>query len=144
MGSWLNHLSKKQAGDYLDGKYDAEEILACLAKGPQSNDDNTVIKHTDTNTPSHDVLGWNEPVDYSAIYSCIGMNSNIYITKTFYDNLTNFAGYGVEDPRADKFIPWSRSVKSANTPAEVKWTEDGMWRRSLGVDLHSLQNGSME
>ena len=35
---WLNHLSKKQAGDYLDGKYDAEEILACLAKGPQSND----------------------------------------------------------------------------------------------------------
>ena len=134
---WLNHLSKKQAGNYLDGKYDAEEILACLAKGPQSNDDNTVIKHTDTNTPSHDVLGWNEPVDYSAIYSCIGMNSNIYITKTFYDNLTNFAGNGVEDPRADKIIPWSRSVKSANTPAEVKWTEDGMWRRSLGVDLQS-------
>lgn len=134
---WLNHLIKKGAGDYKDGKYDAEEILACLEKAHKSNDDNTVIRHTDTNTPSHDVLGWNEPVDYNAIYSCIGMNSNIYITKTFYDNLTNFAGNGVEDPRADKFIPWARSTKSDATPAEIKWSEDGKWRRSLGIDLQT-------
>lgn len=134
---WLNHLVKKDAGDYKEGKYDAEEILACLAKAQQSNDDNTAIKHTDTNTSSHDVLGWNEPVDYSALYSCIGMNSNIYITKTFYDNLTNFGGYGVEDPRADKFIPWARSEKSATTPEEIKWTEDGKWRRSMGIDMQT-------
>lgn len=106
-----------------------QSLFACLEKAHKSNDDNTVIRHTDTNTPSHDVLGWNEPVDYNAIYSCIGMNSNIYITRTFYDNLTNFAGNGVEDPRADKFIPWARSAKSDATPAEIKWSEDGKWRR---------------
>ena len=134
---WLNHLTKKEAGSYLEGKYDAQEILNCLQHAQQSNDDNTLVPHTDTNTLSHDVLGWNEPVDYSALYSCIGMNSNIYMTKCYYDNLTNFAGYGVEDPRADKFIPWIRSTKSANTPAEIKWSDDGLWRRSMGVDLQT-------
>ncbi len=134
---WLNHLVKKAPGSYLDGKYDADEILRCLANAQQSNADNTLVRHTDTNTSSHDVLGWNEPVDYSALYSCIGMNSNIYMTKCYYDNLTNFANNGVEDPRADKYIPWIRSTRSANTPAEIKWSEDGLWRRSMGVDLQT-------
>lgn len=134
---WLNHLIKKEAGSYKEGKYDAPEILNCLAKAQQSNADNTLVRHTDTNTPSHDVLGWNEPVDYSALYSCIGMNSNYYITKCYYDNLTNFDGKNVEDPRADKFIPWARSEKGATTPADIKWSDDGMWRRSMGVDLQT-------
>ena len=134
---WLNHLVKKEAGNYKDGKYDAPEILNCLAKAQQSNADNTAIKHTDTNTPSHDVLGWNEPIDYSALYSCIGMNSNIYITKCYYDNLTNFDGKGIEDPRADKFIPWTRSMKGPETPIDIKWSDDGLWRRSMGVDMQT-------
>lgn len=134
---WLNHLSKKEPGSYKEGKYDEAEILACLEKAQQSNADNTVIRHTDTNGNTHDVLGWNETVDYSTVFSCVGMNSNYYITKTYYDNLTNFDNKGIEDPRADKFIPWARSVKSANTPAEIKWTSDGKWRRSMGVDLQT-------
>ena len=134
---WLNHLVKKGAGDYKEGKYDAAEILACLEKAQQSNDDNTVIKHTDTNTSSLDVMGWYEPIDYSALYSCIGMNSNYYITKCYYDNLTNFDNKGIEDPRADKFIPWVRSVKTDDSVEGPKWTEDGKWRRSMGVDLQS-------
>lgn len=63
------------------------------------------------------------------------MNSGYMVTKMLYDNLTNFAGSGVEDPRADKIIPWAWSEKSATTPAEIKW--DGKWRRSLGVDMVS-------
>ena len=133
----LNHMSKKAQGDYKQGMYDPDEILACLDKAMQSNADNTVIRHTDTNGNTHDVLGWNETVDYSTVFSCVGMNSNYYITKTYYDNLTNFGNKGIEDPRADKFIPWVRSTKSANTPAEIKWTSDGKWRRSMGVDLQT-------
>ena len=132
---WLNHMSKKDAGKYTEGKYDADEILRCLDKAMASNADNTLVRHTDTNTPSHDVLGWNEPVDYNPLYSCVGMNSNYYVTKTYTDNLTNFDGKGIEDPRADKFIPWARSEKTATTPEGLKWTEDGKWRRSVGVDL---------
>mgnify|MGYP001154790275 CR=1 FL=1 len=134
---WLNHLSKKQQGSYKEGKYDPDEILRCLDLAQQSNADNTLIRHTDTNGNTHDVQGWNETVDYSAMFSCVGMNSNYYVSKWFCDLLTNFKNYGVEDPRADKFIPWTRSQKSANSPAEIKWSDDGLWRRSLGVDLQS-------
>lgn len=132
---WLNHLSKKEAGSYKDGKYDEQEILRCLDLAMQSNSDNTVIRHTDTNGNTHDVLGWNETVDYNTMFSCVGMNSNFYVTKTYYDNLTNFMGLGVEDPRADRFIPWARSQKSASTPADIKWSADGKWRRSAPVDI---------
>ncbi|MDD2491887.1 MAG: SusD/RagB family nutrient-binding outer membrane lipoprotein [Bacteroidales bacterium] len=126
-------LSKKADGNYLDGKYDAATILDALSKGPQSNADNTIIYHTDDNSTTHDVLGWNEPVDYSPIYSVCGMNAGYMVTDMLYKNLTNFAGSGVEDPRADKIIPWAISEKSDDTPANIKW--DGKWRRSLGVDM---------
>ena len=141
---WLNHLSKKAPGDWKEGKYDQAEILACLDKAMKSNADNTVVYHEDNNSTTHDHEGWDEPVDYSALYSCIGMNNNrMFVSKCFYDNLTNFDNKGIEDPRADKFIPWARSVRSESTPAEVKWSDDGLWRRSLGVDLNSniISNG---
>ena len=63
------------------------------------------------------------------------MNAGYMVTKMLYDNLTNFGGYGVEDPRADHIIPWAYSEKGDNTPAEIKWI--GNWRRSLGVDMAS-------
>lgn len=141
---WLNNLNKKQPGprgSYKEGKYDAEEILACIEKAQKSNADNTAIPHEDKNTLSHDILGWNEPVDYNAMYSCIGMNSNIYVTKSLVDNLTKTVkdaeGNFVEDPRANKIIPWVRSSKSANSPADLVWSKDGKWRRSVGVDMQS-------
>lgn len=128
-------LSKKADGNYLDGKYDAATILDALSKGPQSNADNTIIYHTDDNGTTHDNLGWNEPVDYSPLYSVSGMNAGYMVTDMLYKNLTNFAGSGVEDPRADKIIPWAVSEKSAATPSNIKWI--GKWRRSLGVDMVS-------
>lgn len=134
---WLNHLSKKESGSYTDGKYDASAILEALSYAPQSNSDNTYIPHTDTNGSTHDVLGWDETVDYNTLFSTVGMNSNFYITNLLYENLTNFDGKGIEDPRADRFIPWVRSVKSESTPAEIKWSEDGLWRRSMGFDIQN-------
>lgn len=134
-------LSKKQAGSYLEGKYDEATILDCLSKAQQSNADNTVVNHTDDNGSTHDVLGWNEPVDYSPLYSICGMNSGYMVTKMLYDNLTNFAGYGVEDPRADKIIPWAWSKKSDDTPEGVKFVRN--WRRSLGVDMVSADSPSL-
>ena len=133
---WLVKLSKKGEGSYKDGKYDSAKILECLSKAQQSNADDTIIRHTNENTSTHDHEGWDEVVTYSAVHSCIGQNNYHYwVSKMLYDNLTYFAGNGVEDPRADKIIPWVRSAKSASTPAEVKWSADGKWRRSLPVDL---------
>ena len=133
---WINKLNKKGAGSYKDGKYDADEILRCLDKAMQSNADNTIVNHTDDNGPTHDVLGWDEPVDYSPLFSVSGMNSGYMATKMLYDNLTNFAGKGVEDPRADHILPWAYSPnKDANSRTDVKWV--GNWRRTLGVDMAS-------
>ena len=138
---WLNHLNKKAAGSYTEGKYDATEILACLGKAMQSNADNTIVVHTDDNGATHDVLGWDEPVDYCPLYSVCGMNSGYMATRMLEDNVTNFGGYGVEDPRADKLIPWAYNEKIKSNPADgLKW-QDG-WRRSKGVDMQSSINAA--
>lgn len=135
----LNHLVKKGDGkwDPENGQYgyDADLILDCLAKAHQSNADNTVIEHGEGGSTTQDHLGWAEPVDYSPLYSVLGMNSNYFFTKTVEDNLTNFNGQGVEDPRADRILPWARSMKTASTPADIKWSNDGKWRRSKGFDM---------
>ena len=136
---WINKLNKKGAGSYLDGKYDAQAILDALAKGPQSNADNAIINHTDDNSTTHDNLGWDEPVDFSPLYSVSGMNSGYMATKMLYDNLTNFGGYGVEDPRADKILPWAYSPNAAEGEYKLK---DG-WRRTLGVDMVSQASPSL-
>ncbi|MDD7454906.1 MAG: SusD/RagB family nutrient-binding outer membrane lipoprotein [Bacteroidales bacterium] len=132
---WINKLIKKGTGSYLEGKYDAQAILDALSKGPLSITDNMTIFHTDNNSATHDHLGWNEPVDYSPLFSVCGINAGYMVTKMLYDNLTNFDGLGVEDPRADKIIPWAYSGRGADSPAEIKWS--GNWRRSLGVNMSS-------
>lgn len=134
---WINKLIKKGEGSYLEGKYDRQAILDCLSKAMTSNADNTVINHTDDNGTTHDDLGWNEPVDYSPLFSVCGMNSDYMATKMLYDNLTNFDGLGVEDPRADHILPWAKSKKSDAAPKEIKWNVNGTWRRTLGVDMSS-------
>ena len=135
---WINKLNKKGAGSYKDGKYDADEILRCLDKAMQSNADNTIVNHTDDNGATHDNLGWDEPVDYSPLFSVSGMNAGYMATKMLYNNLTNFAGKGVEDPRADHILPWAYSPNRSENGIDangVKW--NGHWRRTLGVDMAS-------
>lgn len=138
---WLVKLNKKSAGKYTDGKYDADAILAALAKGPQSINDDAWINHTDDNSTTHDVLGWDEPVDYSPLYSVCGMNAGYMVTEMLYNNLTNFAGSSVMDPRARLIIPWQVSEKSANTPDNVIF--DGRWRMSLGIDMTSSESPNL-
>lgn len=146
----LNKLTKKGEGSYTDYKWDADEILACLDKALKSNADNMIINHTDEKGTTTDNLGWNEQVLYAPLYSVIGMNNNYFITQFAVDNLTNFGGYGVEDPRADKIIPWARSQKTEpkkateegeadipGSPDYLKWSDDGKWRRSVGVDMNT-------
>lgn len=146
----LNHLIKKGAGSAADLKYDANEILACLDKAQKSNADNIIYNPTDSGTTPSDNLGWDEPTDWSGLYSCIGMNSGYYFTRTLFENLTDFGGYGVEDPRADKILPWARSKKGTGSDRryeqDIKWSDNGLWRRTIGVDMNTTirTNGNIE
>lgn len=147
----LNKLTKKGAGSAADLKYDASAILACLDKAQQSNADNMTYKPADSGNTPNDNLGWAEPTDWSGLYSCVGMNSGYYFTRMLFDNLTNFAGNGVEDPRADKILPWARSVKTDASidvayEQKVKWSDNELWRRTVGIDMNTLirTNGNIE
>ena len=137
---WILKLSKKAPGPYNEGKYDEDAILAAL-NASFSEGENAVLHHTDNNSTTHDHLGWDEPVDYSPLYSVCGMNWGYLPTRMLYDNLTDFAGLGVEDPRADHLLPW----REASVPRTdgvtldpvtgLKYSADGKWFRGLGVDL---------
>lgn len=137
---WILKLSKKSAGSYLDGKYDETAILSAL-NASFVEGENVVLHHTDNNSSTHDHLGWDEPVDYSPLYSVCGMNWGYLVTKMLYDNLTNFAGLGVEDPRADHILPWRETSVTRldgvtlDPVSGLKYSADGKWFRGLGVDL---------
>ncbi len=143
---YLLRLSKKEKGTFsLENDklvYDPALILDCLNKSFQSVNDNMTIDYEDLAWTTNDVLGWSEPVNYNPLYSVIGMNSGYFFTKTMVDRLTNFDNKGIEDPRADHILPWAYSSKGADTPDEiygqkVKWSEDGKWRRTVGVDMQT-------
>lgn len=97
---WLNNLSKKSS------LYNPDEILAALAKAPASTEDGTIVSHVDVVENSGDVL-FGDPLKTSILFDNVGMNTNFRITKWYEDILTNFDNKGVEDPRADKLIPWA-------------------------------------
>lgn len=115
---WMNNLSKKSS------LYKPDEILALLDKAPIVNTESTIVRHEDVKEGTGDPL-FGDPIKTSILFDNIGMNFNFRITKWYEDILTNFAGNGVEDPRADKLMPW----------AEYGFPKQ--FKRSKGVDMQS-------
>ena len=116
----LNHMSKKANGSYKEGKYDTAEILACLDKAMQSNADNTVITHYDMAENTNDVL-LADPVQTSPAFDNAGMGGGATTrpTQWLVEILTNFNGVGVEDPRADKILPWLQTNYTEGAPKAI-------------------------
>ena len=149
----LNHMSKKAQGDYKQGLYDPDEILACLDKAMQSIDDNTTITHYDISDGTNDVL-IADPVQTAPMFDSAGMGGGATTrpTQWLVEILTNFNGVGVEDPRADKILPWLETnhtpgtalAADPNAPGKtLKYSADGVWMRSAGVEMRQgLVDGS--
>lgn len=119
-------MSKKQQGSYKDGLYDPTEILACLEKAQKSNSDNTILAHVDIQETDDDVL-LGDPLQASPTFSCAGMGGGATTrpTQWLVEILTDFNGKGIEDPRADKILPWLQ----VNNPDK--------WMRSKGVEMRT-------
>ncbi|MCH4155197.1 MAG: SusD/RagB family nutrient-binding outer membrane lipoprotein [Muribaculaceae bacterium] len=115
----LNHLSKKSS------LYDPAAIINCLDSAQTSIADNTSIVHYDIAENSSDFIS-TDPMQTAPLFDCAGMGGGATTrpTQWLVDILTNFNGKGIEDPRADKILPWLQ-----NSP--TKWT------RSLGVDMQA-------
>ncbi|TJZ61977.1 SusD/RagB family nutrient-binding outer membrane lipoprotein [Sphingobacterium olei] len=116
---WLNNLSKKT------GIYNPDEVLAALEKAPQTTGESTIVNHVDVVSDNVGDILFGDPLMASIVFDNVGMNSNIRITKWYENILTNFDNKGIEDPRADKLIPWAQ------------YDIPKRFIRSKGVDMQS-------
>lgn len=111
--------------------YNADSILYCLSKGPQSNTDNTVVPCFNNSTVTDFLLG--DPVVTNGNFNYAAYGSNQRIAKYYYDLLTNLRGSGVTDPRMTKIVP--ASMSNVKLDANGKITSYS-WNRSIGVDSY--------
>ncbi|HUM66807.1 MAG TPA: SusD/RagB family nutrient-binding outer membrane lipoprotein, partial [Chitinophagaceae bacterium] len=121
---YMLKLSKK-------AEFNADSILYCLSKGPQSNADNTVIPGFNNSTVTDFLLG--DPVVTNGLFNYAAYGSTQRTSKYYYDMLTNLRGSGVIDPRMSKIVPASMAnVKLDGNGRVSSYT----WNRSIGVDSY--------
>lgn len=112
--------------------YRPDEILDCLTKAPQSNNDNTF-------QACYDIMGdltdkyVGDPVQTNGTWCTAAYGKNQWVSKFFLDMLTNMRGAGVDDPRLDKIIPMTTTDITFDASGNINSYK---WRRSEGVDLY--------
>jgi hypothetical protein len=111
--------------------YNADSILYCLARGPQSIADNVVLTGLNNSTVTDYLLG--DPVVTNGNFDYAGYTSNQRISQYYYNLLTNLRGAGVTDPRMTKIVP--AAMAGIQLDANGKAT-GYTWNRSIGVDSY--------
>jgi hypothetical protein len=111
--------------------YNADSILYCLSKGPQSIADNVVQPGYNNSTVTDYLLG--DPVVTNGNFDYAAYGSNQRISQYHYNLLTNMRGSGVTDPRMTKIVP--ASMAGIQLDANGKAT-GYTWNRSAGVDVY--------
>ncbi|MBS1662145.1 MAG: SusD/RagB family nutrient-binding outer membrane lipoprotein [Bacteroidetes bacterium] len=111
--------------------YNADSILYCLSKGPQSNADNTIGPGYNNSTVTDYLLG--DPVVTNGNFDYAAYGSNQRISQYYYNLLTNMRGAGVVDPRMTKIVPSSMSNVVLDASGRVA---SNTWSRSVGVDSY--------
>lgn len=111
--------------------YNADSILYCLSKGPQSIADNTLVPGFNNSTVTDFLLG--DPVVTNGNFNYAAYGSTQRISQYYYDKLTNLRNSGVTDPRMTKIVPASMAnVKLDGNGRVSSYT----WNRSIGVDSY--------
>ncbi|WP_431209700.1 SusD/RagB family nutrient-binding outer membrane lipoprotein [Puia sp. P3] len=111
--------------------YNADSILYCLSKGPQSNADNIVGPGFNNSTVTDYLLG--DPVVTNGNFDYVGYGNSVRISQYYYNLLTNMRGAGVVDPRMSKIVPsYMSGIKLDGNGKVSSFT----WLRSQGVDQY--------
>ena len=121
---YLLKLSKK-------AEFDPDAILDCLAKGPQSINDNSVMPCYNSGQDVTDYL-MGDPIMTNGNWNCVAYGTTQRITKYYTDLLTDMRGAGVEDPRYTKIVP----AVMTNIKVVDGKVQSYDWARSKGVDCH--------
>jgi hypothetical protein len=111
--------------------FNADSVLYCLSKGPQSIADN-VVQPGYNNSTVTDYLE-TDPVVTNGNFDYAGYGSNQRISQYYYNLLTNMRGAGVTDPRMSKIVPSSMSNIKLDGNGKVT---SFSWNRSIPVDSY--------
>jgi len=111
--------------------YNADSILYCLSKGPQSIADNVVQAGLNNSTVLDYLI--TDPVVTNGNFDYAAYGSNQRISQFHYNLLTNMRGSGVADPRMTKIVP--ASMTNIQLDGSGKVTSNS-WLRSVGVDSY--------
>lgn len=112
--------------------FDADAVLDCLAKGPQSNADNTLAKCYNSSSDVKDYL-LGDPIMTNGNWNVAAYGSNQRLSGYYYDLLTNMRSAGVTDPRMTKIVPAAMCNIKLNADGRVQSYD---WLRSVGVDFY--------
>ena len=123
---YLLRLSKK-------AEYNGEAILTALAKAPQSNNDNTIMKHYNV---AGDQTNFTvaDPYQTNVIWNAAAYGATQRLTRWYVNLLTNkfTGGSGVVDPRMSKIVPAMMKNIKLNSSGQIASYE---WARDVGVDM---------
>ena len=127
---WLNNLTKTS-------EFDAQAVLDALAKAPQSNSENIIMKHANVeNSTTNYTVG--DAYGPNVTWDSMAWGTGQRLNRWYVNLLTNFKGTGVEDPRANKLIPHAMYKATLGEDGLVKSYE---WLRDCGVDLYDVEEG---
>ena len=111
--------------------FNADSVLYCLSKGPESIADNVFQRGYNNSTVTDYLLG--DPVVTNGNWDYAGYGSNQRITQYYYNLLTNMRDSKVTDPRMSKIAPASMTgIKLDASGKVVSYS----WNRSVGVDSY--------
>ena len=111
--------------------YNSDSVLYYVARGPQSNAENTVGPGYNNSTVTDYLLG--DPVVTNGNFDYAGYGSNQRISQYHYNLLTNMRSSGVTDPRMTKIVPAAMSnIQLDGSGKVISYT----WNRSAGVDMY--------
>ncbi|HVY75972.1 MAG TPA: SusD/RagB family nutrient-binding outer membrane lipoprotein [Puia sp.] len=111
--------------------FNADSVLYCLSKGPQSNADNTIGPGYNNSAQTDYLIG--DPVVTNGNWDYAAEGSSTRISQFHYNLLTNMRGSGVTDPRMSKIVPAAMSSVKLDANGQVS---SYTWSRSVGVDSY--------
>lgn len=111
--------------------YNADSILYCLSKGPQSIADNIVGPGFNNSTVTDYLYG--DPVVTNGNFDYAAYGNGQRVSQFHYNLLTNLRGAGVVDPRMTKIVPASMQSVKLDGSGKVS---SYVWNRATGVDSY--------
>jgi hypothetical protein len=123
---YLLQISKKES-------YDPAAVLAALQSAPQSNSDNTIVRHYNVEGDAA-MFTTLDPYQTNVTWDYAAYGTSQRATRWYANLLTNnfTGGSGVIDPRMSKMLPATMTNIELNSSGDIVSYE---WLRDVGLDM---------